>query len=528
MSKYLTSSAMERLKNIVSSPANKLKNLNFRGGNSSSKTEFIKFDDFRRDDQKESDDQQQQHWYNFDELNLKSGVVGEDDDDDRIFLSDSSISAAQAALNVTNAIQGMCLVSLPYTILQGGYIALLSMVVIPCICYYTGDILIECLYEEVEQHQYYHYHQPQQSQLQQKHHTVKIRKRIRNTYADIAGAVWGHNVGRWIVYTAQMIELIMTCILYVLLCGELLQSMLPQLGISLTKWIIIATAPLLMCAFLKSMKHVAWLSFWNFLSHVIINGIVLIYCLTQVQHWKFDVVQLEVDINTLPMSLGIVMFSYTSQMFLPSLEGSMKDRKKFRPMMAWSHFVAAVFKSLFAYFGFVTFGDETQEVITNNISSYALKITINILLVIKALSSYPLPYYAAVELLQNALFVGQPITLLPSCYYSDGLINGLRCWAWLLRAVFVCLISWLAISIPHYAILIALIGSFTANMLSFVWPAYFHLVIKNQLLPWYRKVFDVIIIILGCVFIVLGVYYNSRALYFAYQGIETKPFQTIV
>jgi len=119
---------------------------------------------------------------------------------------------------------------------------------------------------------------------------------------------------------------------------------------------------LLPCAFLRNLRHVALLSFWCTVAHMFINGIILVYCFTLVADWQFDAVQIKVDMWTFPISLGIVIFSYTSQIFLPSLEGSLADRSQFSSMMHWTHFAAAVFKASFAYIGFVTFGTDTKEV----------------------------------------------------------------------------------------------------------------------------------------------------------------------
>ena len=44
----------------------------------------------------------------------------------------------------------MFIVSLPFAVLRGGYWAILAMVGIAHICCYTGKILVDCLYEEVD------------------------------------------------------------------------------------------------------------------------------------------------------------------------------------------------------------------------------------------------------------------------------------------------------------------------------------------------------------------------------------------
>ena len=172
--------------------------------------------------------------------------------------------------------------------------------------------------------------------------------------------------------------------------------------------------------------------------------------------------------------------------------------------------------------GFVTFGFTTKEVITNNLTNRALKIIVNLFLVAKALLSYPLPYFAAADLIEEALFKGTPLTVGPSCF--DG-VGSLKVWALTLRILLVALTVIMAIFIPHFAILMGLIGSFTGNMLSLVWPCYFHLKIKGHVMKLRYKFADILIIILGLLCALLGIYYNFHALVKAFQGIEPRPFQ---
>ena len=49
-----------------------------------------------------------------------------------------------------------------------------------------------------------------------------------------------------------------------------------------------------------------------------------------------------------------------------------------------------------------------------------MKTIVNLILVVKALLSYPLPYYAACELVEKELFQGKPETVFPSIWALDG------------------------------------------------------------------------------------------------------------
>lgn len=345
--------------------------------------------------------------------------------------------------------------------------------------------------------------------------------RVRTSYVEIAEHVWGPRIGGRIVNIAQIIELLMTCILYVLLCGDLIKGSFPGSPVDLTSWIMISTVPLLACAFLKSLRHVSILSFWCTVAHMAINAIILIYCFTRAGSWYWKDVQLKIDIWTFPISIGVVVFSYTSQIFLPTLEGNLTDKSKFNCMMHWTHLAAALFKALFSYVGFLTWGFATKEVITNNLPTQSFKIVVNLILVAKAMLSYPLPYFASLDLFQTSLFAGKPRTPFPSCFDES---YKLTIWAVALRIALVLFTMVLAIFIPHFSILMGLIGSFTGTMLSFVWPCYFHMRIKWYKLRWYTKALDITVIVIGVVFGSIGIYYSSHALANAFRGIPIRPF----
>ncbi|GBN08514.1 Vesicular inhibitory amino acid transporter [Araneus ventricosus] len=405
----------------------------------------------------------------------------------------SKIDEWQAGWNVTNAIQGMFIVSLPYAVLYGGYWAVFSLCFVAYICCHTGKILVACLYELNDRGE---------------------MERVRESYVDIAKSCLGERYGGKIVNIAQIIELLMTCILYVVLCGDLMIGSFPEGPIDQRSWMMISTMFLLPCAFLKKLTAVSWLSFWCTMAHLLINVIILGFCLIKAPQWQWSKVTFSIDGSMFPVTLGIVVFSYTSQIFLPSLEGNMKDRSKFHCMLDWSHITAAIFKGGFAWLAFLTFGEETQEVITNNLPTKGFKVIVNLILVIKALLSYPLPYFAAANLLESALFQGPPKTKFPSCLAQDG---ELRIWAVALRVMLVIVTMLLAITIPHFAILMGLIGSFTGTMLSFVWPCYFHMKLKRNDMTRCEVVWETSIICMGVCCGVVGIYSSAKALVAAYH-----------
>nr|NVI79797.1 vesicular GABA transporter [Cucujiformia] len=137
---------------------------------------------------------------------------------------------------------------------------------------------------------------------------------------------------------------------------------------------------------------------------------------------------------------------------------NMEDPSKFQWMLDWSHVWAAIFKASFGYICFLTFQNDTQQVITNNLPSAGFKGLVNICLVVKAILSYPLPYYAAVELLERAFFRGKPKTPFPVIWELDG---ELKVWGLAWRVGVVVFTILMACFIPHFSILMGFIGTLT-------------------------------------------------------------------
>ncbi|XP_004062190.1 vesicular inhibitory amino acid transporter [Gorilla gorilla gorilla] len=405
------------------------------------------------------------------------------------------ITAWEAGWNVTNAIQGMFVLGLPYAILHGGYLGLFLIIFAAVVCCYTGKILIACLYEENEDGEVV---------------------RVRDSYVAIANACCAPRfptLGGRVVNVAQIIELVMTCILYVVVSGNLMYNSFPGLPVSQKSWSIIATAVLLPCAFLKNLKAVSKFSLLCTLAHFVINILVIAYCLSRARDWAWEKVKFYIDVKKFPISIGIIVFSYTSQIFLPSLEGNMQQPSEFHCMMNWTHIAACVLKGLFALVAYLTWADETKEVITDNLPG-SIRAVVNIFLVAKALLSYPLPFFAAVEVLEKSLFQEGSRAFFPACYGGDG---RLKSWGLTLRCALVVFTLLMAIYVPHFALLMGLTGSLTGAGLCFLLPSLFHLRLLWRKLLWHQVFFDVAIFVIGGICSVSGFVHSLEGLIEAYR-----------
>ncbi|XP_069706967.1 vesicular inhibitory amino acid transporter-like [Phaenicophaeus curvirostris] len=398
------------------------------------------------------------------------------------------ITSWEAGWNVTNAIQGIFVLGLPYALLHSGYSGLFLLILAAALCCYTGKILIACLYEENEDGQL---------------------TRVRDTYEDIANTCCKNlspELGGIVVNVTQVMELIMTCILYLVVSGNLLSHSFPNIPLTEKTWYVIAFVTLLPCVFIKTLKTVSKLSQLCSLVHFIIILVVMSYCLTQIHQWSWAKFRLSIGFEEFLVSVGVIIFSYTSQIFLPTLEGNMKNPGEFRCMLNWTHFFACVLKTTFALTAFLTWGEETKEVITDNLPSF-LQTIVNLCLLTKALLSYPLPFFTATEIVYSCISRGSH-----SNYRSPIFALGVR-------GSFLLLTLLMATLIPHFVLLTGLTGSVTGAVMTFLLPSLFHLKLKWKKMCFLEKCADTSVFILGFLCSLAGIVCSIKGLLEVFGGV---------
>ncbi|KAM3861025.1 vesicular inhibitory amino acid transporter-like [Diretmus argenteus] len=405
-----------------------------------------------------------------------------------------TITTWEAGWNVTNAIQGIFVLGLPYALVQSGYLGLVLLVLSAWVCNHTGRILVACLYEEE--------HSGASGSVSQ--------VRVRQSYQDVAKACCGGlcpnwaGLGGWMVNVAQVVELLMTCTLYLVVSTSLLSDSLSGLAVPRSVCSLVSLMFLLPCLLLTDLRSVSTLSLLCSLAHILISLLVILYCLSRAGSWSWSSLSPSVDPEDFLISVGVIIFSYTSQIFLPPLEGSMEDRGQFSAMLGWTHAAACIMKTTFSLLAVLTWGVETSEVITDNLPSN-LRPLVNLCLLAKALLSYPLPFYSAAEILQPCMPRGAALSSL-----SGG--QGVSRLALLVRVTLLLSSYLLALLVPRFSLLMGLTGSVTGAALTLILPCLFHLTLQWRRLNLKDRVIDVGILSLGGICSVSGVICSLKRL----------------
>ncbi|XP_047430326.1 vesicular inhibitory amino acid transporter-like [Mugil cephalus] len=411
-----------------------------------------------------------------------------------------TITAWEAGWNVTNAIQGIFVLGLPFALVRSGYAGLVLLVLSAWVCNHTGRTLVDCLYEE------------DQSEGSGSVSGPRTKVRVRHSYQDIIEAcckgLWPNwsGVGGWMVNVAQVIELLMTCTLYLLVSTSLLSDSLSAVAVPRSACSLVSLVFLLPCLLLTDLRPVSTLSLLCSLAHILISLLVMVYCLSRATSWSWSSLSPSLDPEDFLVSVGVIIFSYTSQIFLPPLEGSMEDRGQFNAMLGWTHGAACIMKTMFSLLAVLTWGTETREVITDNLPS-DLRPLVNLCLLAKALLSYPLPFYSAAEILQTCVLRDAAVS---SRAKRGG--RGVSRPALVVRGALLVTSFLLALLVPRFSLLMGLTGSVTGAAVSLILPCLFHLRLRWGRLAVKERLIDVGILILGLICSVSGVICSVKRL----------------
>lgn len=416
-------------------------------------------------------------------------------------------SSWHAAWNLFNMVEGTGILGLPYAVKEGGLVVIFGLAILALISNYTGQILISCLYETEKESK-----ATDDDILAQENNkkdpaevekSVK-RKRVRATYEDVGSACFPHLGGK-LVIIIQILELIFVSTLYLVLCGSLMVHTFPNTLVSIRGWIAIGALVVLPTVFLKELSHVAWLSLFSTAALLVTVTAVTAFGIKVSERWDIDSIQIG-TMETCPVGIGIVLFSYAAHPLLPGIEQSLKNRSKFPFIMNISFILAAVTKIIFSVTAYLAFSNDTKEVITNNLPAGAVRTVGCFLLVINVLFSYAFPMFTVIQCITTSV-------VSKCCVPQSSRITPFLI---ILRVILVVITLLAALLIPHFALLMSFIGNLTGTCLVFVFPPLFHLKLRKSVLPWWQIILNISIILFGTAAGSVGLYSSGTALVKAY------------
>lgn len=415
-------------------------------------------------------------------------ITEEDSAEDEAPTTDKS-PLWKAVVNLMSDIEGTGLLALPYVIAQSGLLAIAAMATVPFIAFYTGTILIDCLYDTND---------------------TGESVRVRSNYKQL-GEACSPRFGGTIVSAIQLLELFLLASLYLVLCASLSTGIFPDSPLSDKVWMLIAAALGLPTLFVKNLSQVAWMSLLSVIALMVAVVSVLAYGIAHESSWTPREI-LVWNIDEMPVSLAIIIFSYICHPVLPGVVASMENKSKYRTMLALSYFFVAIVKVVFSLCAFLSFSSNIQDVIVNSLPVGVIRSLVNTFLLLNVFFSYPFRVITIIQTIEESVSPDSFSCKIPDLVWFIGIRVSTN---------FLTLLP--AILIPHFALFVAFISSLTGSAIAFILPVYFHLVIKKQELKLYHYILDISVLIFSFLAAALGLVYSGKSLFedlFNYHSIK--------
>eukprot|EP00545_Synedropsis_sp_CCMP1620_P002945 CAMPEP_0119015182 /NCGR_PEP_ID=MMETSP1176-20130426/10602_1 /TAXON_ID=265551 /ORGANISM="Synedropsis recta cf, Strain CCMP1620" /LENGTH=517 /DNA_ID=CAMNT_0006968451 /DNA_START=36 /DNA_END=1589 /DNA_ORIENTATION=+ len=199
--------------------------------------------------------------------------------------------------------------------------------------------------------------------------------------------------------------------------------------------------------------------------------------------------------------IAISVYSLEGVGLILPLESSCQNRNSFPSLLKSVIFGITILCCLFGTAGYLAFGDQTMAPITLNLS-HAGGEFVKIALALALYFTYPIMMFPIHSVLEGRL--SSTTTSGPNARRMLGMPTPV-----IIRTLLVVLTAIIAYVIPDFGKFLSLVGSSICTLLGFVFPCYFHLATFDlEELPWWQSLLDILLIIGGVVFGIIGTFHS--------------------
>ncbi|CAH2074503.1 unnamed protein product [Thlaspi arvense] len=355
-------------------------------------------------------------------------------------------SFSQSILNGTNVLCGLGLITMPYAIKESGWLGLPILMFFGVITCYTGVLMKRCLESSPGLH----------------------------TYPDIGEAAFGIT-GRFIISILLYVELYAACVEYIIMMSDNLSGLFPDISLSITPGISLDSAQIFAILTTLLVLPTVWLKDLSLLSYLSVGGVLASILLGLCLFWVglvdgigFHETGRVFDLSNLPVTIGIFGFGYSGHSVFPNIYSSMKDPSKFPLVLVICFSFCTVLYIAVAVCGYTMFGEAIESQFTLNMPKHFLPSKIAVwTAVVTPMTKYALTITPIVMSLEELIPKAKMRSYGVSIFF---------------RTILVTSTLVVALSVPFFAIVAALIGSFLAMLVALIFPCLCYLsILKGKL-----------------------------------------------
>ncbi|XP_060186271.1 amino acid transporter AVT1C-like [Lycium barbarum] len=378
-------------------------------------------------------------------------------------------SYGQGVLNGINVLCGVGILSTPYAVKEGGWAGLSILFIFGILSYYTGILLRICLDS-----------QPGLA-----------------TYPDIGQAAFG-TVGRIVISIILYVELYSCCVEYIILEGDNLSALFPNAHLNLGGYqldarhlfALITTLAVLPTVWLRDLTVLSYISAGGVIASVMV--VICLYWLGLVDHVGTESKQTVLNLSSLPVAVGLYGYCYSGHAVFPNIYTSLEKRSQFPAVLFTSFVIVTALYAGAAVMGYMMFGDSAESQFTLNLPTDLVASKIAFwTTIVNPFTKYALTMAPVAMSLEELI----PSNNTKSYMYSI-----------LIRTALVLSTLLVALTIPFFGFVMALIGSFFTMLVTLILPcACFLRILKGKTSPIQVSA-CILIITIGVISAVIGSY----------------------
>ncbi|KAL8051726.1 hypothetical protein ABFX02_06G166800 [Erythranthe guttata] len=379
-------------------------------------------------------------------------------------------SYGQAVLNGMNVLCGVGILSTPYAVKEGGWIGLSILFIYAILSYYTGILLRHCL--------------DSQPGLE--------------TYPDIGQAAFG-TVGRIAISIILYVELYACCVEYIILESDNLSSLFPNAHLNIGSFELNSHHLFAVMTALAVLPTV-WLRDLSILSYISAGGVIASILVVGCLFWVGLVDQAgfepqkttTLNLSTLPVAIGLYGYCYSGHAVFPNIYTSMAKPSQYPSVLLLSFGICTVMYAAVAVLGYTMFGESTQSQFTLNMPQDLIASKIAVwTTVVNPFTKYALTMSPVAMSLEE---------LIPSSHVKS------HVYSILIRTALVISTLLVALSIPFFGLVMALIGSLLTMLVTLILPCACYMSIVKRKISLFQGSMCVLVIGVGLVSAVFGSY----------------------
>lgn len=382
--------------------------------------------------------------------------------------TDDGSTFLRASLNGMNVLAGVGILSTPYALSEGGWLGLSILFLFAAVCCYTGILLKRCM---------------------------EAHKQICS-YPDIGQAAFGQK-GRIIVSIFLFVELYAVAVEFLILEGDNLAQLFPKWALKFGGIRIKSQQSFILLSALVILPTV-WLRNLRLLAYVSASGVAASVFIVLAVAWVgvFDGVGFHpqghlLNLSGLPTAIGLYAFCFCGHAVFPNIYSSMKDRRLFSQVLILCFVVCTLIYGSIAVMGYMMFGNKLESQVTLNLprTLVASKVAIYITL-INPFAKFSLTITPLATALEELLPPNSWLVL----------------WGTGIRTLLVISTVAVAVALPYFGYLMALIGSLLSCSVSIIIPSICYLKLFGASISKHEMSLIFIILILGTVTGIVGTY----------------------